>query len=392
VVDDGAATGALAGQEWVNIPNTNPIVQIMKYEASRPDATSTDPGVKSVYPCSRAGVQPWTMVKQPQAEAACALVGGRLCTEQEWHRACSVVTGTTWPIAQVNTGDAAIYIEAEDYVLLTPKTSTGTAAAPRTWVPDYTIQPGTPTVSYSGISAMRASPDTGVRLSLATSLAQGPRLDYTVNFTQTGNTYVWVKMLSTATSNDELNVGISTTPNATAPTTTITNSSVATVWTWVRAGPFNIPAVGTRAVSLYMREDGMRIDALYITRNTGTTAPTSAIAGNGGDWSFASSPDVYAGSTCNGKDNDSDTSTPGTNDDGILGGGVKTQCYANQSAGSVFDMSGNVKEWTAERIPDENPIRGGASNNLGGGMTCANAFSLANDNFFFNNVGFRCCK
>ena len=45
-----------------------------------------------------------------------------------------------------------------------------------------------------------------------------------------------------------------------------------------------------------------------------------------------------------------------------------------------------------ERLPGENPLRGGASNNVQQGTTCSNAFTLADDEFFFNNVGFRCCK
>jgi hypothetical protein len=55
-------------------------------------------------------------------------------------------------------------------------------------------------------------------------------------------------------------------------------------------------------------------------------------------------------------------------------------------------MTGNVKEWTQARNPGENPLRGGASNNEVTGTTCNINFTLANDTFFFPNVGFRCCR
>ena len=54
-------------------------------------------------------------------------------------------------------------------------------------------------------------------------------------------------------------------------------------------------------------------------------------------------------------------------------------------------MSGNVKEWALAHQPGQNPIRGGASNNTGVGISCALNFTLADDTFFFPNVGFRCC-
>ena len=58
----------------------------------------------------------------------------------------------------------------------------------------------------------------------------------------------------------------------------------------------------------------------------------------------------------------------------------------------MFDLSGNVKEWTLAHVPGENPIRGGASNNTGEGISCPLTFALADDAFFFPNIGFRCCR
>ena len=60
--------------------------------------------------------------------------------------------------------------------------------------------------------------------------------------------------------------------------------------------------------------------------------------------------------------------------------------------GDAFDMSGNVKEWAAERSPGQNPLRGGSANNEVDGLACGLDFTLANDAFFFPNVGSRCCR
>jgi hypothetical protein len=69
----------------------DPMVQVgskwvYTYEASRPAASNTDPGVEDTRACSKANVLPWTSLNQAEAEAACsAVVDGagqpmRLCT------------------------------------------------------------------------------------------------------------------------------------------------------------------------------------------------------------------------------------------------------------------------------------------------------------------------
>jgi len=364
--DEGATSGNL--QAWISIGGGR---QIMQYEASHPDARSNEVGSKTGYACSRPGVKPWTSVTQPQAKAACAAIGARLCTEQEWHRACSVVAGTTYPIAQAPTGDAPIFLEVEDYFSRAVATSGGVV---RAWVPDYTA-------GYSGISALRASPNTGAAVALGNAAAQSPRLSFQVNFTQaTGNTYVWVRMYSPNNADDQVHVGIASTETA-APTQSLTTTTN-NLWVWVRTPAISV-SPGTRFVNLFMQDDGAKIDAVVITRNATNTAPTTTTTA-GGHWSYAASPNTYQGTVCNGVDRGANA---------ILTTGQLPSCMAN-GAGSadVFDLSGNVKEWTLERTPGVNPIRGGAYNNQAEGISCSLAFTAADDTFFFDNVGFRCCR
>ena len=110
-------------------------------------------------------------------------------------------------------------------------------------------------------------------------------------------------------------------------------------------------------------------------------------------WSFSTACTVWNPDTCNGVNYDFDAVTPG-DQNGVLPGGTLPQCYANwgSAADRVFDLSGNVKEWTEARAPGENPLRGGSYNNTAAGIGCGFDFVLAGDAFLFENVGFRCCR
>lgn len=61
---------------------------IDRFEASRPDATDKSAGVNNSYATSRAGVLPWTEVDWFTADKACKAAGKRLCTAEEWRKAC----------------------------------------------------------------------------------------------------------------------------------------------------------------------------------------------------------------------------------------------------------------------------------------------------------------
>jgi hypothetical protein len=77
----------------------------------------------------------------------------------------------------------------------------------------------------------------------------------------------------------------------------------------------------------------------------------------------------------------------------LLPAGFMSLCYADHGPGNeIYDLSGNAKEWTAARSVGVNPLRGGSMNNVSGGSTCTFNFTVANDSFRFQNVGFRCCS
>ena len=76
----------------------------------------------------------------------------------------------------------------------------------------------------------------------------------------------------------------------------------------------------------------------------------------------------------------------------VTGSGDFSDCYTTRPAGNVFDMSGNLKEWTyTSQSAGIYEIRGGSYNNVEAGRTCAFNFTVGNTSFRFPNTGFRCC-
>ena len=327
--------------------------------------------------CSTANRIPWTDVTYPQAVAACAAVGATLCTEQQWHRACSVVNPETYPIAYTS---GTRIIEAENYFASTSQTDTTvTPNAPHGWTEDYTP-------AYSGISAMQATPDTGTNLSSANALTMAPFMDYQVTFATAGTYHFDVLMFAVSSGTNGGNLVMVSVDGQAGVQVQLNTTGV---WTWVTSATFAVTAA-THTIHLYMLRDGVRVDAIAVADSN--TTPTIPTAGRGNEWAYATLQNTYAGTTCNGQDyNPGASSTLAT---GTLG-----SCYANDQALSggvandhAFDMSGNVKEWTLARQPGENGIRGGASNSTGIGTSCPLNFTVGDNTFFFPNVGFRCCR
>ena len=375
VVDNGAEGGDLPGQDWVLIPGSSPATEIMKYEASRPDATATTLGTNQAFACSKQTVQPWTNLTHPQAETACASIGARLCSEPEWQAMCSQPPTVSYPVNGPTGATDHVFIEAEQAQANVGKTSGGTA---RTFAND-TNQ------NFSGLRDLIATPNTGADVSAANAPTQSPRVDFQINFTQTGSHFVWVRTLAQNGADTGVWTGINAVAGSTAVNTQLVPGQFQ-FWQWAVSPSFNIAATGNQFVSVFMRRDGVRIDAISISRDGVNPPPVDDKI-----WAFQNNPKFPQAQVCNG--DEFDTVPGGTDQDDILATGARPQCFANGTGtDDAFDMSGNVKEWTLQRAPGQNPLRGGASNNEVNGLTCGLGFTLADDEFFFPNVGFRCCR
>jgi formylglycine-generating enzyme required for sulfatase activity len=324
--------------------------------------------------CSKVNALPWTNVTYLQALAACESIGETLCSESEWHRACSTVTPSTYPLAATGAG---LLIEAEDYSGIGYATDTG--GTTRAWVEDET--PG-----FFGISDMQAQPVTGGNITAANAATQSPHLDYSLTFTAGNNYHVCVHMFGDSGATNSVWVKVNGAISATA----LANSTTDT-WQWISSAAFVI-AAGTQTVSLYMNKDGTKVDALYVI-NGACPTPTDN-NGVGGQWAYATNASNYQPNTCDDHDYNNNLGQA----DQTVPTGQLASCYANDtnitgnSADHAFDMSGNVKEWATAHLPGQNPLRGGSSTSTGIGTDCPLDFTLGDNTFFFPDVGFRCCK
>jgi hypothetical protein len=109
-------------------------------------------------------------------------------------------------------------------------------------------------------------------------------------------------------------------------------------------------------------------------------------------WSFASNCNTWVADTCNGLDF---VGTQEPEPTGWTGApAMSSTCSRPHSTFNVFDMSGNVKEYTDLRANGTIPVRGGADNNAQDGLRCDFNFTVWPDQNVskFPNVGFRCCR
>ena len=86
----------------------------MRYEASRPNSTSSAPGTMEHRPCSLPNRIPWTSASWTESRTACQALGAGwdLCSESNWQLACGGVTNQTYPYGGAYDGDAC---NGEDY-------------------------------------------------------------------------------------------------------------------------------------------------------------------------------------------------------------------------------------------------------------------------------------
>ncbi|MEM6801364.1 MAG: PKD domain-containing protein [Bacteroidota bacterium] len=126
--------------------------------------------------------------------------------------------------------------------------------------------------STSGGLALEAGPNTGVWTGLNTN---GPRLDYHLNFSETGIYTVYIRTSAPGNNDDSYHIGL----NGSA----ITNNSgygmgLNGSWAWAdRANQgelvqINVPSVGKHVFNIWMREDGVKIDKIVISKNGAPTA------------------------------------------------------------------------------------------------------------------------
>jgi len=102
--------------------------------------------------------------------------------------------------------------------------------------------------------------------------------------------------------------------------------------------------------------------------------------------------DTYAAKSCNGADNDTSPGLPVTT--ALAATGSLTTCESDEG---VFDLSGNLKEWTSDTGGSAGGstiyvTRGGSHESPRLGLTCQTDLSRAVGNTVLPTLGFRCCS
>ncbi len=125
----------------------------------------------------------------------------------------------------------------------------------------------------SGAASMEATPNTGTTLK-NDYVSISPRLDYGIDFTQTGTHYVWIRGLGDsdgASVNDSIHVGL----DGAAVNTSDNISGFNSNWSWTNTtmdgavAQIDVATLGEHTLNVWMREDGVIIDKIVITTDAG---------------------------------------------------------------------------------------------------------------------------
>jgi len=141
-----------------------------------------------------------------------------------------------------------------------------------------TLLPTDANTNFSGVGAMYASPNSGLNvgtLPLGTSPTGTPRMDYAVQFTNSGTFYVWIRAVADsapgASANDSVMLGLDG-----VLTTRLTGFPGGQGYVWGNtavgdSGPITVNSTGNHTINVWMREDGFVADRILLTSDNGFT-------------------------------------------------------------------------------------------------------------------------
>jgi hypothetical protein len=141
---------------------------------------------------------------------------------------------------------------------------------------------------YSGEGSMYALPEAGTTTGMPGALSTSPRLDFRINFSQTGTHYIWVR--GSDGGGDSIHVGFNdedptgtNLDNIDEPSCCGNRATGGVSWVWInRTGAAGTEATievltaGEHTLHVWMREDGMIVDKVIVT-----TDPTFVPTGQG---------------------------------------------------------------------------------------------------------------
>jgi PKD repeat protein len=183
------------------------------------------------------------------------------------------------------TGGTGAFLEAGGMVVM--EAENFAANIPRgvhSWVVN------TANAGFSGLSAMNTTPDNGAQITVDVPNTS-PELAFDVNFTTTGDFYMWGRVWAPGSNGDRMHFGF----DGAIPSNSngIISKTVYNSWQWVdmigsgTRQTIDVVTGGLHEVNVWMREDGMLIDKIVLTTDaaftpTGTGPAESPRDGGGG--------------------------------------------------------------------------------------------------------------
>ena len=166
-------------------------------------------------------------------------------------------------LGQVTETAGTVRLEAEAFSSQTPRNVGGVT---------YTWTPLADTPGFSGTGYIEAVPDVESAIATVTNdwESTSPQVDYVITFTNSGTYYVWIRGYAGDASSAGLYVGL----NGVSPVNARVDLPQYNTWSWSNSAAgsavpvsVNIPAAGTYTLNLWMRNSGLDIDRLLLTRN-----------------------------------------------------------------------------------------------------------------------------
>jgi alpha-D-xyloside xylohydrolase len=162
--------------------------------------------------------------------------------------------------------DGTVAIEAEDFV-------SNTARSGLAWELTNTVG------GYTGDGFMQVFPDNGSNINgAATIVASSPELRYAVIFNTVGTYSFWARGYATTNASDSIHVGLDGVVSGTG--SNLTWDPIVNAWHWTNvtfgaaARTISVTSTGLHHVSVWMREDGVRLDRFVLATATGFQART----------------------------------------------------------------------------------------------------------------------
>lgn len=170
----------------------------------------------------------------------------------------SVVAATAQgdALQQASDPNGIVSIEVEDY-------SSKAVGGPHAWEVITSAD-------SSGGRAVQALPNKGKTRNFAKDyVVTSPRLDFKVNFVETGKHYVWVRGAGATAADDSVHVGFN--GAASASSDLLTGFKRSLTWSQHTTGgavaTLDVNRTGVHMLNIWMREDGVVLDKLVLTTN-----------------------------------------------------------------------------------------------------------------------------